>query len=65
MCIRDRYWPFDDISLDISGGWDAPTHIPVSYTHLGEVTSTAMSRGMITRKGRQQMVYTSVRPMDA
>ena len=21
------YWPFDDISLDISGGWDAPTHI--------------------------------------
>ena len=31
----------------------------------GEVTSTAMSRGMITRKGRQQMVYTSVRPMDA
>ncbi len=29
------YWPFDDISLDISGGWDAPTHIRAwAYTEL-------------------------------
>ena len=32
------YWPFDDISLDISGGWDAPTHIRAwAYTELWAV----------------------------
>ena len=25
------YWPFDDISLDISGGWDAPTHLSLIH----------------------------------
>lgn len=30
-----RVLPFDDISLDISGGWDAPTHIRAwAYTEL-------------------------------